>query len=597
MVVVALFFAWRPQLEFNFRFDDYPLLREAQEGPSLDHLRNHALAYFDVGNGEPAWQPGLHEVADLAGTVMHGEARGWMAAALILHAVLTLVLFMVLVAEGAGEWLAAAGALVFGLAPAGAEVVASPSLAFAVLPSLLFVLWSGRAVLQWLQGARGAWIVAALLLLAYALAFDGSGVVVPLLVFGGAFAVGSTRERGSAALLIGSLLLAAPAAAHLLHATRGAGAELPPFSFVARLVPGAFAARDGVASLVGVASDPGWVAGAIALLWFGLLVTGSARTRFFLVWALLAVALPIPQLVRPGAPPWTLSVLMPFVVGVVLWCQDRVGRHGKTMKLVAFLPLAALAGFHAMQLQPALETARVPGERAVGALDSLQHTDLNGVISIAVDGAPPRMAEGLGVMVAMFVPSAGGAKPVVADLGLVRRPPLLFHLGSDFGANDTGVGCFQWDEAARRLARTTSEALIGGLTPQPRFALRFEADVEPDHAAAQRRIAASPRDLYRFVILDAPPAPPFTPTTGGHGTVKLLTTPEGELIEMVADAPVDGFLVLHQALASGRAEGGETKGPQAWLDGLSAPLLRADVSGYALRVPTGRHLVQVARAR
>jgi hypothetical protein len=529
---------------------------------------------------------------------MHGEARGWMAAALILHAVLTLVLFMVLVAEGVGEWLAAAGALVFGLAPAGAEVVASPALAFVVLPSLLFVLWSGRAVLQWLQGARGAWIVAALLLLAYGLAFDGSGAVVPLLVIGGAFAVGSTRGRGAAALLIGFLLLAAPVAAHLLHATRGAGAELPPFSFVARVVPGAFAARDGVAALVGAAADPlGWVAGAIALLWFGLLVTGSARTRFFLVWALLAVAVPIPQLVRPGTPPWTPSVLLPFVVGVVLWCHDRVGRRGRTAKLIAFLPLAALAGFHAMQLQPALETARIPGERAVGALDSLQHADLNGVISLAVDGAPPRMAAGLGVMVAMFVPSAGGAKPVVSDLGLVRQPPLLFHLGSDFGAGDTGVGCFQWDEAARRLARTTSEALIGGLTPQPRFALRFEADVVEDRTAAQKRIAASPRDLYRIVILGTPPAPPFTPTSGGHGTVKLLTAPDGDLIEMVADAPVEGFLVLHESLADGPLKGGETRGPQAWLDGGSAPLLRADVSYFALRVPTGRHLVQVARAR
>lgn len=584
-------------LEFNFRFDDFSLLREAEEGPSLDHLRSHALGYFEAASQEPLWQPGMHEVADLTGSVMHGEARGWMAAALILHAILTLVLFMVLVAEGVGEWLAAAGALVFGLAPACAEVVATPSSAFAVLPSLLFVLWSGRAVLQWLQGARGAWIVAALLLLAYALAFDGSGAVVPLLVIGGAVVAGSTRSRGTVALVIGFLLLAAPAAFHLLHATRGAGAELPPLAFLARVVPGAYAARDAVASLAGVAADPGWTAGAIALAWFGLLVSGSARTRFFLLWALLAAVLPIPQLVRPGAPPWTLTLLLPLVVGVVLWCEERVSGLGKGIRLLAFLALASLAGYHAMQLQPALETARVPGERSRGALESLEHENLNGVIAVDVDAAPPRMAEGLGVMVARFVPSAGGAKPPVADLGLVRQPPLLFHLGSDFGASDTGVACFRWDEAARRLVRTTSEQLIGGLTPQPRFALRFETAVVEDRAAALKRVASSPSDLDRHVLLEAPPTPPFTPTSGARGTVRLLTAPENDPIELVADLPVEGFLVLHESLASGRAEGGETMAPQARLDGLPAPLLRADVSHHALRVPAGRHLVQVARAR
>lgn len=540
----------------------------------------------------------MHEVADLTGSLMHGDARGWLAAALILHAVVTLALFMLLVAEGAGEWLAAAGALCFGLAPACAGVVAAPSLAFALLPSLLFILWAGRSVLQWLQGARGAWIVAALLLLAYAFAFDGSGVVVPLLVVGGAVVVGSTRRRGTVALLIGFVLLAAPAVAWLLHSTRGAGAELPPLAFVARIVPGAFAARDGVAALFGVDADPGWVVGAGALLWFGLLVSGSARTRFFLLWSLLAVAVPIPQLVRPGAAPWTLAVLLPLVVGVVLWAEERVSGRGRSLRLLAFVPIAALAGYHAMRLQPALTLAGEPGERARGALDSLQHDDLRGVISIAVDGAPPRMAAGLGDLVAMFVPSAGGAKPVIQELGLVRQPPLLLHLGSDFGANDTGVACFRWDDAGRRLVRVESSELIGGLTPQPRFALRFETAVVADRTEALKRLQSSPRDLYRFVILDAPLAPPFTPTSGARGTVRLLTAPEGDLVELVADLPpVEGFLVLHEPLTSGRAGGGETTGAQAWLDGLSAPLLRADVNSYALRIPAGRHLVQVARAR
>jgi hypothetical protein len=251
-----------------------------------------------------------------------------------------------------------------------------------------------------------------------------------------------------------------------------------------------------------------------------------------------------------------------------------------------------------MRLEPALETARAPGERARGALESLQQGfAMRGVLELAVDGGPPRMEAGLGTMIAMFVPSAGGATPVVQELGLVRQPPLLFHLGSDFGANETGVACFRWSESAHRLVPVPSSELIGGLTPQPRFALRFETAVVADRAAALQRLSSSPGDLNRFVILDAEPVPTFTPTSGARGTVRLLTEPEGDLIELVADLPAQGFLVLHQALSGGRAGGGETKGPQAWVDAQAAQLVRADVSGYALRLPVGRHLVQVARAR
>src|SRR5262249_31154549 len=91
-VVVALFFAWRPQLDFFLRFDDVPLRRAAQEGPSLDHLRDHAVGYFDAGSKEPLWQPGVHELADVTGSFAQGDSRRWLAIGLIVHAVVTLVL-------------------------------------------------------------------------------------------------------------------------------------------------------------------------------------------------------------------------------------------------------------------------------------------------------------------------------------------------------------------------------------------------------------------------------------------------------------------------------------------------------------------------
>jgi hypothetical protein len=301
--------------------------------------------------------------------------------------------------------------------------------------------------------------------------------------------------------------------------------------------------------------------------------------------------------VRPDAPPATLAFLLPLVVGLALWCDERGRGRGRAARALALAPLAALAVLHGWRLPPALAAAREVGERTRGALESLQSDDLKGVIALAVDGAPPRMSEGLGALVAMDVPTAGGAKLSVFDLGLVRRPPLVFHEDAEFGANDTGVACFRWNEVLRRLVRVSQADLTGGLTPQPRFALRFETAVVADRAAALQRLTANPRDLYSRVILDAPLAPPFTPTSGARGTVVLLTDPSRDLFELVADLPAEGFLVVHDDLSSGRAEGRERTSAVARVDAQEAPLLRADVNYYALRLAAGRHLVQIARAR
>jgi hypothetical protein len=181
VVVAATVALWWPLLDHDFTFGDYALLREVRSGTFVEHLRDHTvrpLTRETTGHEAaptPPWRPGFHALVDLGDAVGKWRAgpeggardpapRGWFELSLALHALVAVALFSLLVVEGAGPWFAAAGALVVALAAALAETVGTPSTAYATLPCALFVLWAGRGFLQWLQGGRVAWLLAALLL-------------------------------------------------------------------------------------------------------------------------------------------------------------------------------------------------------------------------------------------------------------------------------------------------------------------------------------------------------------------------------------------------------------------------------------------------
>jgi len=600
--VAAVLFAWWPLLDFDFTFPDYRLVREVRGGSFVEHLREHAVEPLTGASDETPWRPGLHALADVAGAIARPPdavgappptpaPRRWFEVVLGLHAFVAVALFLVLVAEGAGPWFAAAGTLVAALAPQLAPVVGAPSTAFATLPCALFVLWTGRALLQWLQGGRAAWLFAALLLFVYSFAFGEAGAALPLVLLAGLAVLGKSRFRGVGAVALAFLLLGAATVAYGRFALRLDAASL---ALAPRLPLAARDAKELVCGLVGV--DPGvpaaagaapWVVAAAGLAWLALLVSGRSRTRFYLAWAPLAA---LPFVGRSPLPPLGPAVLLPLAIGLALWLEDRVRERGPALRALALAPLVALAAWHGVRLPAALAQARGRGEDASGALESLRDRDFGGVIALDVQGGPAGMEDGLGDLIALYVRGAGGARPEVRELGLVRRPPLLLHADPLFGTDLTGVRHYLWDAGARRLVFTTREELLGGLTPMPRFAVRQEIRIVADADAARREIAAQPRDLLRVALLRAEPSPPFVATPGSRGTVRALSSPGSELVELAVEAPGDAFVVLHVAP-------GEPIDGRAWVDGAEVPLVDADGDFVALRVAAGKHRVHFRVAR
>lgn len=569
VVIAATLALWWPLLDHDFGFGEYPLLREVRSGTFVEHLRDHTvrpLTRATTGREAPPtppWRPGFHALADLGHAVEQWQAapdaarepapRGWFEVALGLHALVAVALFLLLCAEGAGPWFAAAGALVVALAPSLADTVGAPSTAYATLPCALFVLWAGRSFLQWLQGGPFGWLLAALLLWAYSFAFGEAGAALPLVLLAGLAVLGRSRFRGVGPVVGVAVLIGAAVPLYVRYAlwTTPRAIEL---TLAPRLHIAADAGTAFLGGLVGTgATAPAdamhWLLAALGLAWIALFASGRSRTRFYLAWAPLAA---LPFLFRSPTPALALPVLLPLAIGLVLWLEERVRERGAGLRLLALAPLVALAAWHGWRLPAALERSRERGAAARGALESLRDKDFGGVIALELQGAPPAMVQGLGDMVALGVPGAGGAKPEVRELGLVVRPPLAIHSDPLFQLDLTGVNHYRWDAGQRRLVYTTRSELLGGNKPVPRFAVS--------------------RDL---------------PAVGGTEAGEPLwnvAPPGSELVELAVVAKGEVWAVL-------RLGPGEPRDGLVWVDGVAAPLVDGDGEYAAVRVPDGVHMV------
>jgi hypothetical protein len=569
VVVAATLALWWPLLDHDFTFGDYPLLREVRSGTFAEHLRDHTirpLTRETTGREAaptPPWRPGFHALVDVGNAVGKWRAapdvardpapRGWFEVALALHALVAVALFSLLVAEGAGPWFAAAGALVVALAPALAETVGTPSTAYATLPCALFVLWAGRGFLQWLQGGRVAWLLAALLLYAYSFAFGEAGAALPLVLLAGLAVLGKSRFRSVGSVVLVAVLIGAAVPLYVRYAhwvtLRAIELTLAPRLRVAADAGVAFLGGLAGAGATAPADAVHWLLAALGLAWIALLASGRTRTRFYLAWAPLAA---LPFLGRSPTPALALPILVPLGIGLVLWLEERVRERGAALRLLALAPLVALAAWHGWRLPAALEKSRERGAAARGALESLRDKDLGGVIALEVQGAPPAMVSGLGDMVALCVPGAGGAKPEVRELGMVVRRPLAIFADPLFALDLTGVNHYRWDAGQRRLVYTTRSELIGGHRLLPRYAVSSEL---PELAGPDSGVP-----LWNH----APPG--------------------SELVVLAVVAKGDVYAVL-------RLGAGEPLDGAVWVDGVAAPLVATEDGFSAVRVGDGVHMV------
>ena len=558
--------------------DDFHHLANRQRGTLLARLCEHTFGFFS--NVEDVyWRPGWHALIEVANAVGGLDPRGWFAVVVALLLLLALALFFVLTREGAGRWLAALGAIAFAVAPGHAEGIAWISAALNVLPCALLLLWCGRALLHWLQGEGGRFPLAAFLLFVASLTFKEAGYHVPLLIVGGALALGATRRRSLATVLGTATLFGLPILLHFHFANRISPSALPLATQLASSLKGLAAYTETAAG-----ARNAFAVGAVALVWLALLVSGSPRTRFFLVWAPLAT---FPYLLRAYAFRFSLFVDLPLCAGVVLGLAERARGRSRVAQLVAGAPLVALIVWNLAGLPAAQRTVIARGELCRAAVESVRAADLAGVTTFAVDDVPPALLNGLKALVEIHGARAGAPAPATRLLGLFRRPPFLLHRDPDFGGDGPGVAFFRCDPATCRFTRTSRAELAGKLIPLPMWALRYEAAVVADQASALREIAARRFDLTRQVVLQAEPAPPFVASPGARGTMRIVELPEPNIVDFDVTSGADGFFVLH--VYGDLARSGST----VELDGAAAKLLAADGLFNAVRIPAGTHRLRL----
>ncbi|MEO6457730.1 MAG: YfhO family protein [Chloroflexia bacterium] len=140
----------------------------------------------------------------------------------------------------------------------------------------------------------------------------------------------------------------------------------------------------------------------------------------------------------------------------------------------------------------------------------------------------------------------------------------------------TDASPFAWRAAEDKVA------LYENLQAVPRARVVLGANFARDIESAEQELLDPTNDPHDSVVLIGQgPNTPVQVLASGTSSVKWIKD-EPELIEVEANLPVPGYLVLSDNYASGW---------EATVDGRSAPILRADVAFRAVALPPGRHTV------
>jgi hypothetical protein len=131
--------------------------------------------------------------------------------------------------------------------------------------------------------------------------------------------------------------------------------------------------------------------------------------------------------------------------------------------------------------------------------------------------------------------------------------------------------------------RDSSVTIYENANAFPRAFVVPEAVLVPDGAAAIARLRDGPLDPRRQVVVESRPvggAGPFTGTPAADATI----VGEGSaMVDLLADAPAGGFLVLTDPYYPGW---------RAFVDGVDSPILRANYLFRAVALPPGSHEVR-----
>lgn len=117
----------------------------------------------------------------------------------------------------------------------------------------------------------------------------------------------------------------------------------------------------------------------------------------------------------------------------------------------------------------------------------------------------------------------------------------------------------------------------------PRAFVVPEAVLAPDGAAAMARLRDGPLDPRRQVVLESTPANGMGPFAGTPPSDATIVAEGTAILDVEADAPDGGFLVLTDPFYPGW---------RAYVDGQETPILRADYLFRAVALAPGSHVVR-----
>jgi hypothetical protein len=121
----------------------------------------------------------------------------------------------------------------------------------------------------------------------------------------------------------------------------------------------------------------------------------------------------------------------------------------------------------------------------------------------------------------------------------------------------------------------------------PRAFVVPEAVLAPDGPAAMARLREGPLDPRRQVVVERAPAGGLGPFTGTPPVDATIVAEGSAVVDLHADAPGGGFLVLTDPYYPGW---------RAFVNGVETPILRADYLFRAIALPPGSHEVRFAFA-
>jgi hypothetical protein len=170
---------------------------------------------------------------------------------------------------------------------------------------------------------------------------------------------------------------------------------------------------------------------------------------------------------------------------------------------------------------------------------------------------------------------------------LVRAPrnrPLFDLLGARYILTDVRTELdVPGEPPLVEIAKIEDSVVYENPAALPRAFYAPRADVVPDPAKALQRLATAGHDPRQLVLLERPPADGFLGAAGAPaGGAVAITADRGETLELTVDAPAEGFLVLTDQ---------DYPGWEAAVNGVPAPVQRANVAFRALHVPAGRSQV------